>query len=150
MDKIKVKYITLDEMKNIDPSLIKSMTFTDGSVVMVNPDKEDEPKNFQNKELNQDIFNPDEKEPDIQDNPNIYLNYESDENISTNNNLNKYQKSNNNQQRNYYTQSQNININRQNMISLNKNKNINNNLNIRRNNIDKPGSSFENEKNKKK
>ena len=134
MDKIKVKYITLDEMKNIDPSLIKSMTFTDGSVVMVNPDKEDEPKNFQNKELNQDIFNPDEKEPDIQDNPNMYLNYEPEENINTNTNLNKYQKVNNNQQRKYYTQ----------------NQNINNKQNIRRNNIYMSGSSFENEKNKKK
>ena len=134
MDKIKVKYITLDEMKNIDPSLIKSMTFTDGSVVMVNPDKEDEPKNFQNKELNQDIFNQDEKEPDIQDNPNMYLNYEPEENINTNTNLNKYQKVNNNQQRKYYTQ----------------NQNINNKQNIRRNNIYMSGSSFENEKNKKK
>ena len=134
MDKIKVKYITLDEMKNIDPSLIKSMTFTDGSVVMVNPDKEDEPKNFQNKELNQDIFNQDEKEPDIQDNPNMYLNYEPEENINTNTNLNKYQKVNNNQQRKYYTQ----------------NQNINNKQNIRRNNIYMHGSSFENEKNKKK
>ena len=134
MDKIKVKYITLDEMKNIDPSLIKSMTFTDGSVVMVNPDKEDESKNFQNKELNQDIFNTDEKEPDIQDNPNMYLNYEPEENINTNTNLNKYQKVNNNQQRKYYTQ----------------NQNINNKQNIRRNNIYMSGSSFENEKNKKK
>ena len=134
MDKIKVKYIRLDEMKNIDPSLIKSMTFTDGSVVMVNPDKEDEPKNFQNKELNQDIFNQDEKEPDIQDNPNMYLNYEPEENINTNTNLNKYQKVNNNQQRKYYTQ----------------NQNINNKQNIRRNNIYMSGSSFENEKNKKK
>ena len=134
MDKIKVKYITLDEMKNIDPSLIKSMTFTDGSVVMVNPDKEDESKNFQNKELNQDIFNQDEKEPDIQDNPNMYLNYEPEENINTNTNLNKYQKVNNNQQRKYYTQ----------------NQNINNKQNIRRNNIYMSGSSFENEKNKKK
>ena len=133
MDKIKVKYITLDEMKNIDPSLIKSMTFTDGSVVMVNPDKEDEPKNFQ-KELNQDIFNQDEKEPDIQDNPNMYLNYEPEENISPNNNLNKYKNANNNQQRKYYTQ----------------NQNINNKQNIRRNNIYMSGSSFENEKNKKK
>ena len=134
MDKIKVKYITLDEMKNIDPSLIKSMTFTDGSVVMVNPDKEDEPKNFQNKELNQDIFNQDEKEPDIQDNPNMYLNYEPEENINTNTNLNKYQKVNNNQKRKYNKQ----------------NQNINNKQNIRRNNIYMSGSSFENEKNKKK
>ena len=52
MDKIKVKYITLDEMKNIDPSLIKSMTFTDGSVVIVNSDNGDGKIISDNKEIN--------------------------------------------------------------------------------------------------
>ena len=106
MDKIKVKYITLDEMKNIDPSLIKSMTFTDGSVALVNSDKEDE-KNSENKELNQE-----EKEPDIQNNPNMYINYDSEEDINKNKNINKYQRININQQRIYHMQNQNININK--------------------------------------
>ena len=106
MDNIKVKYITLDEMKNIDPSLIKSMTFTDGSVALVNSDKEDE-KNTENKELNQE-----EKEPDIQNNPNMYINYDSEEDINKNKNINKYQRININQQRIYHKQNQNININK--------------------------------------
>ena len=106
MDKIKVKYITLDEMKNIDPSLIKSMTFTDGSVALVNSDKEDE-KNSENKELNQE-----EKEPDIQNNPNMYINYDSEDDINKNKNINKYQRININQQRIYHMQNQNININK--------------------------------------
>ena len=100
MDKIKVKYITLDEIKNIDPSLINSMTFTDGSVAMINPDKEDEKKAIENKELNQDKFYQDEKEPDIQDNPNMYLNYESDEEDKPKNKEQKmmpFYKNNNNQ-----------------------------------------------------
>ena len=106
MDKIKVKYITLDEMKNIDPSLIKSMTFTDGSVALVNSDKEDE-KISENKELNQE-----EKEPDIQNNPNMYINYDSEDDINKNKNINKYQRININQQRIYHMQNQNINTNK--------------------------------------
>ena len=106
MDKIKVKYITLDEMKNIDPSLIKSMTFTDGSVALVNSDKEDE-KISENKELNQE-----EKEPDIQNNPNMYINYDSEEDINKNKSINKYQRININQQRIYHMQNQNINTNK--------------------------------------
>ena len=151
MDKIKVKYITLDEIKNIDPSLIKSMTFTDGSVAMVNSDdKEDKNKISENKEINQDIFNQEEKEPDIQNNPNIDLNYDSEKDINKYNNINKNQKINNNQQRIYYTQNQNININKQNIIPSNKNMDINSNQNIRKNNINTHCYSFHDEKYKKK
>ena len=143
MDKIKVKYITLDEMKNIDPSLIKSMTFTDGSVVIVNSDNGDEKIISDNKEINQDIFNQEEKEPDIQDNPNIYFDYDLEENINNNINKNKNQKINNNQQRIYYTQNLNI-------IPTQKSMSNNNNQNIRHNNINTQGYSFQNEKYKKK
>ena len=153
MDKIKVKYITLDEIKNIDPSLIKSMTFTDGSVAMVNSDdKEDKNKISENKEINQDIFNQEEKEPDIQNNPNIDLNYDSEEDINKYNNINKNQKINNNQQRIYYTQNQNININKKqtNFNTSNKITSINNDQNTKRNNINKHCYSFQYEKYKKK
>ena len=146
MDKIKVKYITLDEMKNIDPSLIKSMTFTDGSVALVNSDKEDE-KISENKELNQE-----EKEPDIQNNPNMYINYDSEEDINKNKNINKYQRININQQRIYHMQNQNININKKqtNFNTSNKNTIINNDQNTKRNNINKHCYSFLYEKYKKK
>ena len=146
MDKIKVKYITLDEMKNIDPSLIKSMTFTDGSVALVNSDKEDE-KNTENKELNQE-----EKEPDIQNNPNMYINYDSEEDINKNKNINKYQRININQQRIYHMQNQNININKKqtNFNTSNKITSINNDQNTKRNNINKHCYSFQYEKYKKK
>ena len=143
MDKIKVKYITLDEMKNIDPSLIKSMTFTDGSVVIVNSDNGDEKIISDNKEINQDIYNQEEKEPDIQDNPNMYFDYDLEENINNNINKNKNQKINNNQQRIYYTQNLNI-------IPTQKSMSNNNNQNIRHNNINTQGYSFQNEKYKKK
>ena len=146
MDKIKVKYITLDEMKNIDPSLIKSMTFTDGSVALVNSDKEDE-KNTENKELNQE-----EKEPDIQNNPNMYINYDSEEDINKNKNINKYQRININQQRIYHKQNQNININKKqtNFNTSYKITSINNDQNTKRNNINKHCYSFQYEKYKKK
>ena len=143
MDKIKVKYITLDEMKNIDPSLIKSMTFTDGSVVIVNSDNGDEKIISDNKEINQYIYNQEEKEPDIQDNPNMYFDYDLEENINNNINKNKNQKINNNQQRIYYTQNLNI-------IPTQKSMSNNNNQNIRHNNINTQGYSFQNEKYKKK
>ena len=146
MDKIKVKYITLDEMKNIDPSLIKSMTFTDGSVALVNSDKEDE-KNSENKELNQE-----EKEPDIQNNPNMYINYDSEDDINKNKNINKYQRININQQRIYHMQNQIININKKqtNFNTSNKITSINNDQNTKRNNINKHCYSFQYEKYKKK
>ena len=146
MDKIKVKYITLDEMKNIDPSLIKSMTFTDGSVALVNSDKEDE-KNTENKELNQE-----EKEPDIQNNPNMYINYDSEEDINKNKSINKYQRININQQRIYHKQNQNININKKqtNFNTSYKITSINNDQNTKRNNINKHCYSFQYEKYKKK
>ena len=146
MDKIKVKYITLDEMKNIDPSLIKSMTFTDGSVALVNSDKEDE-KNSENKELNQE-----EKEPDIQNNPNMYINYDSEEDINKNKNINKYQRININQQRIYHMQNQIININKKqtNFNTSYKITSINNDQNTKRNNINKHCYSFQYEKYKKK
>ena len=146
MDKIKVKYITLDEMKNIDPSLIKSMTFTDGSVALVNSDKEDE-KISENKELNQE-----EKEPDIQNNPNMYINYDSEEDINKNKSINKYQRININQQRIYHMQNQNININKKqtNFNTSNKITSINNDQNTKRNNINKHCYSFQYEKYKKK
>ena len=146
MDNIKVKYITLDEMKNIDPSLIKSMTFTDGSVALVNSDKEDE-KNSENKELNQE-----EKEPDIQNNPNMYINYDSEEDINKNKNINKYQRININQQRIYHMQNQNININKKqtNFNTSYKITSINNDQNTKRNNINKHCYSFQYEKYKKK
>ena len=146
MDKIKVKYITLDEMKNIDPSLIKSMTFTDGSVALVNSDKEDE-KNSENKELNQE-----EKEPDIQNNPNMYINYDSEEDINKNKNINKYQRININQQRIYHKQNQYININKKqtNFNTSYKITSINNDQNTKRNNINKHCYSFQYEKYKKK
>ena len=146
MDKIKVKYITLDEMKNIDPSLIKSMTFTDGSVALVNSDKEDE-KNSENKEINQE-----EKEPDIQNNPNMYINYDSEEDINKNKNINKYQRININQQRIYHMQNQNININKKqtNFNTSYKITSINNDQNTKRNNINKHCYSFQYEKYKKK
>ena len=146
MDNIKVKYITLDEMKNIDPSLIKSMTFTDGSVALVNSDKEDE-KNTENKELNQE-----EKEPDIQNNPNMYINYDSEEDINKNKNINKYQRININQQRIYHMQNQNININKKqtNFNTSYKITSINNDQNTKRNNINKHCYSFQYEKYKKK
>ena len=146
MDKIKVKYITLDEMKNIDPSLIKSMTFTDGSVALINSDKEDE-KNSENKELNQE-----EKEPDIQNNPNMYINYDSEEDINKNKNINKYQRININQQRIYHMQNQNININKKqtNFNTSYKITSINNDQNTKRNNINKHCYSFQYEKYKKK
>ena len=146
MDKIKVKYITLDEMKNIDPSLIKSMTFTDGSVALVNSDKEDE-KNTENKELNQE-----EKEPDIQNNPNMYINYDSEEDINKNKNINKYQRININQQRIYHMQNQNININKKqtNFNTSYKITSINNDQNTKRNNNNKHCYSFQYEKYKKK
>ena len=146
MDKIKVKYITLDEMKNIDPSLIKSMTFTDGSVALVNSDKEDE-KISENKELNQE-----EKEPDIQNNPNMYINYDSEEDINKNKSINKYQRININQQRIYHMQNQNINTNKKqtNFNASNKITSINNDQNTKRNNINKHCYSFQYEKYKKK
>ena len=146
MDKIKVKYITLDEMKNIDPSLIKSMTFTDGSVALVNSDKEDE-KISENKELNQE-----EKEPDIQNNPNMYINYDSEEDINKNKSINKYQRININQQRIHHTQNQIININKKqtNFNTSYKITSINNDQNTKRNNINKHCYSFQYEKYKKK
>ena len=36
--------ITLEELKKIDPSNINYMTFTDGSVAIINSDSEDEEK----------------------------------------------------------------------------------------------------------
>ena len=70
MDKNKIRIVTLDEMKQIDPSLINFMTFKDGSVVMINSDEEEDNDN-ENLELNNDLFNKEDKEPDIQNEPNM-------------------------------------------------------------------------------
>jgi len=77
MDKEKVKIVTLEELKKVDPSHINSMTFTDGSVVMVNSDEEgdnNKPGNISN-----DLFDKDEKQPDIQNDPNMNINFEDEE-----------------------------------------------------------------------
>ena len=39
MDANKVRVVTLDEIRNLDPTLINYMTFTDGTVAIVNSDK---------------------------------------------------------------------------------------------------------------
>ena len=44
MDQNKIKVVTLEELKKIDPSNINYMTFTDGSVAIINSDSEDEEK----------------------------------------------------------------------------------------------------------
>ena len=77
MDKSKIKIVTLEELKQIDPSLINCMTFTDGSVVMVHSD-EDEEDNEKGK-LSNDLFDKDEKQPDTQNDPNMNINFEENE-----------------------------------------------------------------------
>ena len=120
MDKNKIKYITLDELKNIEPSFIKYMTFTDGSVAMVDSDKED------NEELNCELFNKDEKEPDIQNEPNMYLNFGEKKNYKTNtssvnyNNINKRYTLGKNENNNF-CRNQNNNYKRRNQKILNSN-----------------------------
>ena len=54
MDQNKIKVVTLEELKKIDPSNINYMTFTDGSVAIINSDSEDEEKvqNRHNKRKN--------------------------------------------------------------------------------------------------
>ena len=74
MDKNKIKIVTLEELKKIDPSLINCMTFKDGSVVMVNSDEEGEDN--EKGEISNDLFDKDEKQPDIQDDPNMNINFE--------------------------------------------------------------------------
>ena len=71
----------------------------------------------------------------------MYFDYDLEENINNNINKNKNQKINNNQQRIYYTQNLNI---------IPTQKNMSNNQNIRHNNINTQGYSFQNEKYKKK
>ena len=76
MDKNKIKIVTLEELKKIDPSLINCMTFKDGSVVMVNSDEEGDDEKG---EIGNDLFDKDEKQPDIQDDPNMNINFEEEE-----------------------------------------------------------------------
>ena len=127
MDKNKVKFVTLEELKNIDPSLINFMTFTDGTVAMVDSDKEDDES--EEKDNNKNEMNQDEKEPDIQNDPNMYLNFESEsENYEQNNNkvnnnyINNYNnnKKENNINNNYRINRNLYNANNQRLISNNK------------------------------
>ena len=77
MDKNKIKIVTLEELKKLDPSLINCMTFKDGSVVMVNSDEEGD--DDEKGEISNDLFDKDEKQPDIQDDPNMNINFEEEE-----------------------------------------------------------------------
>ena len=124
MDKNKVKFVTLEEIKNIEPSLIKFMTFIDGTVAMVDSDKEDEEseeKDNDKNEMNKDNMNQEEKEPDIQNDPNMYLNFESESetNIQNNNKINNNNMNNsNNKKENNINNNYRIN---QNLYNANKN-----------------------------
>ena len=86
MDKNKIKFVTLDELKKIDSSLINYMTFTDGSVAIVNSGNEDE--HFNLEDLKNDPFSLNEKEPDIQNDPNMYMNFEEENDIKKDNSYN--------------------------------------------------------------
>ena len=117
MDKNKIKFVTFDELKKIEPSLIKYMTFTDGSVAMVDSDKEE---NDENEELNYELFNKEEKEPDIQSEPNMYLNFGEVNNYKVEiNHKNDISFQNYNNKNRVHTVNKNENNN------LNRNKNIN-------------------------
>ena len=126
MDENKIKVVTLDEMKKIDPSLINCMTFTDGSVVMVNSD-EDESENL---ELNNDLFNKEEKEPDFQNDPNMYINFEKEEEENIIKKEDNYINKNKNKSANYL---QNDNNNERKKYNVRKNENDNLNRNQNRN-----------------
>ena len=115
MDANKVRVVTLDEIRNLDPTLINYMTFTDGTVAIVNSDKEDENeeqlnKKSKNEDLNKEEISQDdkqfdlkylcrgEKEPDVQKDANMYFHFGENEddiekdgnkNIKSNNEANK-------------------------------------------------------------
>lgn len=111
MDANKVRVVTLDEIRNLDPTLINYMTFTDGTVAIVNSDKEDENeeqlnKESKNEDLNKEEISQDdkqfdlkylcrgEKEPDVQKDANMYFHFgENEDDIE--NEGNKNIKSNN-------------------------------------------------------
>ena len=101
MDKNKIKFVTLDELKKIDSSLINYMTFTDGSVAIVNSGNEDE--HFNLGDLKNDPFSLNEKEPDIQNDPNMYMNFEEENDIKKDNSSKN--------KRTYIDPSNNYNIN---------------------------------------
>ena len=131
MDKNKVKIVTLEELRKIDPSHINSMTFTDGSVVMVNSDEEGDGNKAG--QISNDLFDKDEKQPDIQNDVNMNINFE-DEEDEQENGINKVSK--NNFTNEYIIPSQN-NYNKSNYSNLrtNEKNNLNSNQNSNYNNI---------------
>jgi len=131
MDKNKVKIVTLEELRKIDPSHINSMTFTDGSVVMVNSDEEGDGNKAG--QISNDLFDKEEKQPDIQNDVNMNINFE-DEEVEQENGINKVSK--NNFINEYIIPSQN-NYNKSSYSNLRTNEriNLNNNQNSNYNNI---------------
>ena len=51
MDEKNIKYITREELRNIEPSLISSMTLSSGTVIIVNPEAEMETNEFGEEKL---------------------------------------------------------------------------------------------------
>ena len=132
MDKNKVKIVTLEELRKIDPSHINSMTFTDGSVVMVNSDEEGDGNKAG--QISNDLFDKDEKQPDIQNDVNMNINFEDEEDeqenginkVSKNNFINEYIIPS----QNNYNKSSYSNLRTNERINLNSNQNSNyNNIN---------------------
>jgi len=132
MDKNKVKIVTLEELRKIDPSHINSMTFTDGSVVMVNSDEEGDGNKAG--QISNDLFDKDEKQPDIQNDVNMNINFE-DEQDEQENGINKVSKNNFINEyiipsQNNYNKSSYSNLRTNERINLNSNQNSNyNNIN---------------------
>ena len=157
MDKNKIKVVTLEELKKIDPSNINYMTFTDGSVAIINSDSEDEEKvqkeekkeknieqNSEQKEINiiKEQFINNEKESDKENDylKDIFSSGEKEPNYQEDPNENlEYESGSDN-----INNINNININSNNNYNLynykysNQNRINSNNSNINHNNIYRP------------
>ena len=108
------------------------MTFKDGSVVMVNSDEEGDGNKVG--QISNDLFDKDEKQPDIQNDVNVNINFE-DEEDEQENGINKVSKNNFTNEyiipsQNNYNKSSYSNLRTNERINLNSNQNSNyNNIN---------------------
>ena len=148
MDRNKVRFMNIDELKNLDPSSITYMTFTDGTVAIVNSDSESE-QNFQNKEQkeikqkgkvkknkgkNSKISISEASEVILHNNQNMSINNNQNEKIENQKNIINNEKENNelieeNSKINHDMNEENYNI----IQNINQNETQNNNINFRQN-----------------
>ena len=149
MDKEKVRQVTLEELKNIDPKLINYMTFTDGTVAMVDSDDEGEDNENMVKQDKYENKKNLQVEPDKEANEQIV-----DNNVNENNNEIDYQNEENNDMNyaqdnneiNYENHNDNMNDNfdGENEMNYNLNDNNENDMNYNENNMDNNGNYVNN------